>query len=420
MKRSRYFLILGATTAVLACTDGPTSPRQVAAPNLDLQATNAAAWFARWVAVGTSVSQGWASEGVHVGTQELSWPAQLGRRVDVEITQPYIARPGCRSPFASPLISFTRESGESIIPSPGLSCAPNLPGVVLPTQNVAISGARATHILGATPENMPPTDANAKLYARVLPPNTTQLQAMLRQRPLFVSVEVGGNEVLGARGGLVRIPQDVEDPAVFAMQFDRILAWVRDARPQGAVLVGLPRDFSNVPGFRTGNELWADRLALLGGFHVDVNPNCNGNPNLVTVPTIVVGTIGAGLQSKQGGGLPVPLSCADIPNVPDGILTPADVQKLKEVLGRMSSHIRKRAQENGWAYFDLGALYANPAIRPPFSSVALMMTAEPYGRFISRDGFHPTGLGQTLLANAAAVALNARYGLGLSATGAPW
>ncbi|MBC7895789.1 MAG: hypothetical protein H7066_10255, partial [Cytophagaceae bacterium] len=246
------------------------------------------------------------------------------------------------------------------------------------------------------------------------------LGAMLIQQPLFVSLEVGGNEVLGARGGLVAIPQIVEDPAVFAAQFDAIVAQVKAAQPQAAVLVGLPRDFSNVPGFRTGAELWADRLTLLGGFHVDVNANCNGSVNLVTVPTIVVGTIGAGLQSKQGGGPPVPLSCADVPGQLDGILTPADVRVLREVLARMSSHIRRRAQENGWAYFDLGALYGSPLIRPPFSAATLMTSLEPYGRYISRDGFHPSGLGQAMLANAAAVALNARYGLGLSSTGGPW
>ncbi|MBC7895354.1 MAG: hypothetical protein H7066_08060, partial [Cytophagaceae bacterium] len=295
MARSRSSLVVGATVLVMACTDGPSAPLPLPSTNLSVQAADAATLFARWVAVGTSISQGFASEGVHVGTQELSWPAQLGRRADVQITQPWIARPGCRSPFAVPLVTFRRESGESIVPSPSLSCAPNLPGVVLPTQNVAISGARAIHILSATPQNMPPSDANTNLYARVLPPNTTQLGAMLIQQPLFVSLEVGGNEVLGARGGLVAIPQIVEDPAVFAAQFDAIVAQVKAAQPQAVVLVGLPRDFSNVPGFRTGAELWADRLTLLGGFHVDVNANCNGNVNLVTVPTIVVGTIGAGL-----------------------------------------------------------------------------------------------------------------------------
>jgi phospholipase/lecithinase/hemolysin len=42
-----------------------------------------------------------------------------------------------------------------------------------------------------------------------------------------------------------------------------------------------------------------------------------------------------------------------------------------------------------------------------------MQCHRPYGQYISSDGIHPTEDGQTLLANAAVEAINARYALGL-------
>jgi len=45
--------------------------------------------------------------------------------------------------------------------------------------------------------------------------------------------------------------------------------------------------------------------------------------------------------------------------------------------------------------------------------IALMTSTTPYGRYISLDGIHPSAAGSTILADAAARALNARYALGI-------
>lgn len=419
MRQFTWYRMLAATAAVtaLACTDAPSAPSTTADASADYtSAADAHRWFEHYVAMGTSISQGWASEGILAASQHESWPAQLARMAGRELTQPYIDAPGCRSPWAVPLVQFRRVSGEPLPSSPTLSCAPNSAGVTLPAANVAVTGARAIQALLETPQTIPATDANAKHYSRILPPNTTQVQAMRLQRPQLVSVEFGGNEVLGANGGLLRMPQIIEDPVVYAQRMDQIFAKVREVRPEGVLVVGMPADLSRIPGFRTGSEIWADRLALLGAFNVSVNENCGGNPNLVTVPAVVVPTIGAGLQAKQAGKGPVPLSCANRPDVADGILTPNDVTKLRWVLGVMSTHLKNRVRESRWAYFDLGVLYDATWAKPPFSSIALMTSLEPYGPYFSADGFHPSALGQTVLASAAARALNARYNLGLVPT----
>src|SRR5690348_10477319 len=94
-----------------ACADSPVAPRvEVTTPAL--QQSEGRGVFQRYVAIGTSVSMGVQSDGVFFGTQATSWPAQLARLGDREITQPYIQAPGCRAPIAAPLGAGVRISGE--------------------------------------------------------------------------------------------------------------------------------------------------------------------------------------------------------------------------------------------------------------------------------------------------------------------
>ena len=55
-----------------------------------------------------------------------------------------------------------------------------------------------------------------------------------------------------------------------------------------------------------------------------------------------------------------------------------------------------------------------PALKPRFSVVTLMMTGTPYSAYMSLDGFHPSALGQNVLARAAVAAVNRRYGFAIA------
>jgi lysophospholipase L1-like esterase len=359
--------------------------------------------------MGTSISMGWVGDGTHSGYQDDAWPAQLANAAGKTLSTPFIEFPGCKSPIAVPLILFKRESGERV--DSATICAPNQSGITLPSRNVALAGARVKNALFGTPENTP----GAPWYARVLPPNTTQVGAMAMQHPRFVSVEFGANEVLQAVGGLVAIPQVVEDPKKFAALYDELLARIKkQGQPKGALLVGLTNEVSTLAALRTGAEIWSERTAFRT-YNVEVARNCNGSPNLLTIPRYVVPRIGAGLTWKPGLP-PVVLSCRDVPGTVDYILTPADIGILKTVLAAMNQHIRQRAQQNGWAYFELESLYGRAGVKPPFSVDLLMNSLTPYGPYFASDGIHPSAVGQTVLAQAAAQALNARYGFSLSPT----
>lgn len=95
------------------------------------------------------------------------------------------------------------------------------------------------------------------------------------------------------------------------------------------------------------------------------------------------------------------------------VLTPAEASAANALLAQLDAFIAQQPAARGYAHFRLEALFGLPAARPPYSSVAQMTSALPYGPFMSLDGFDPNAAGQAVLAEAAAAAINARYNLGI-------
>jgi hypothetical protein len=394
-----------------ACADRPTPSGPAIAPALsEVESSNL---MRRYVAIGTSISMGVQSDGVKAQTQQQSWPAQLAQRAGVPFDLPLISGVGCKSPIAAPLALGRRESGEPVTtPDSLLRCDPLEPGVELPTSNVAISGATTLDVLSTTPETARGV-LGKKLYSLVLPPNTTQLEAALYRKPLVVSVELGANEVLGARSGIAIVAPNgsIVPPAIWSPNYDAVLDAVTKNTPR-VVVSGLIRDAANFPGFRYGHEIAADATALLGAFHVAVSSDCNGSQNLIFVPVRIPTAVATGLAYRNAGLPPFSFACADQgPTTQDFVLTPAELAIVNQTLATMTAHIRANADRRRLAYFELEALYGLPNLKPPFSSIGVMTSPQPYGPYISLDGIHPNGAGQAILANAAARALNERYRL---------
>jgi hypothetical protein len=412
MKRLAYLTVVGSLF-VSACADEAAMPL---APTVDAAVLDEAVvspTLERYVAMGTSISMGWASDGVVAASQYDSWPAQLSRLTGRELRQPYISGTGCRAPMAAPLASGLRISGEPVQIDPAqVQCAPLMPGIDLPTRNVAVSSATTFEALNITPEtrNDP---FYSRLYPLLYPANTTQLRAALRHRPRFISVEFGANEILGARDGRA-IPGVTLFPfPQWAFLYQALADTVRANVGRG-VLVGLIDDVASFPAFRSGQELWGDRLSFLKAFHLEIKRDCRANPNLIVVPFRIPAAVAAGLGARARGLPPVEFSCqAAPPTVVDYVLDPGEVAIINTQLAQMNAFIRQTADNIGYAHFRLDALYGLSALKPPFSVVALMTSPTPYSPLMSLDGFHPSAQGQAILASAAASAINRRYRLGI-------
>jgi hypothetical protein len=328
------------------------------------------------------------------------------------LSQPLIAGTGCRSPLIAPLLTFLRLSGESAAADvTTLSCSPLRADVTLPVSNVSISGALTSDALLTTPENVI-DPVYSQLYHRVLQPGNTQVSTMMALNPKLVSVELGVDEVLGARSGIAVPGVSIVPLQVWQPLYDAVLDSVQKVSRM-AVLVGLVADAANFPGFRRGAELWNDRLEF-AALNVAIAPDCNGSANLLFVPIRVELAVAVGAQLALQHLGPFPLSCAaGGPLDQDLVLTPVELAVVNAQIQAMNAHIRSEAVRRGFAYFELGALYDRGDLKPPFSVIAMMTTAAPYGPLISLDGVHPSGAGAAILARAAAAALNATYELGL-------
>jgi lysophospholipase L1-like esterase len=411
-RTSRALLVGAATLALSACVDNPLSPSLAGTPSVASLSEGRGA-FQRYVAIGTSISMGVAGDGAIAASQEQSWPAQLARMAGREMTLPLIDGTGCRSPLKAPLATGIRISGEGAGQSPAtLSCSPNVEGIELPAQNLAINGAQTRDALFTTPENI--TDAGNRLvYQRVLPPGETQLSALIKQNPKIVSIEFGGNEVLNARSGIAIPGATLTPVSVWAPLYTQLVTQVAEVTKYG-VVVGLIRDVGTFPGFRRGAELYADRAMFMGAFNVAVSPDCDGSDNLLFVPVRVPTAVGTGLAMRARGLGAFTLSCAGGPaTAQDFVLTPSEAAIVNAQLAAMTSHIRAEAESAGFAYTELEELYGRADIKAPFSVVQLMTSAQPYGALVSLDGIHPSAEGQRVIAEAAARALDARYNFGI-------
>src|SRR3982750_24522 len=336
--------------------------------------------FARYVAIGTSLTMGVQSDGVAYFTQQEDWTKLLAHQAFASYSQPLIAAPGCFSPLIAPLQLSRRLSGISA----GANAAASIPDTTC-----------------------------APFGAYTLPTKTTQVTAMMHQNPTLVSVELGANEVLGVTTGLMfpaaayRTPYTFVPNSVWQPVYAQVLDSVKKTGAK-ALLVGVP-NVSSIVSFRTGDELWQGR-AEFAGFGVAINADCQGNANLIFVPLKVATAVG----TAQATGTAFNLSCTDSPGAQDNILTPADVATITSVVTGMNTFIQARASANGWAYMDLNAVLAKAiANRGAYSVVKQLTCTRPYGQYISNDGVHPNVQGYQEMANAAAEALNTAYGFAI-------
>ena len=403
----RIVVLFGAVMAIAACADAvapplPSATRSgpgTATPSIT--ATTAQALFARFVALGTSNSMGVQSAGIFAAGQRAAWPAELARRVGAAFSLPLIQDPGCGPPLLPPLVTdlaLVGAFGDDLVTGVMEFCMPLRDGVTLPTNNVAISGAKVRDAIRTTPEmEAARVPRKGELYSRVLRAGQTQLTAMLAQNPTFVSVELAANEVLPASTGRIEAMTPYAD---WERDYDSVLTAVKSTGA-AAVLVGLPNNAANFPSIRTAREFFNEWPALLT-LGITVSLNCYFSSNYLFIPGYLLT-----LVSKT----PTTATCANVPGAVDYVLTATDINAINARMAQMNARMQAKASERGYAYFSLQAVYGLP--KPKLSVLDLLFSNNPFGSNISLDGVHPSTAGQAILATAAAQAIGAKYGVAI-------
>lgn len=376
-------------------------------------APSGAAAFARFVTIGTGLTMGEQSAGVLYESQVSAWPAQLAARVDASFRVPGLRAPGCTPPLVAPLSLYRNLAGNIVAGATG--CSGRLGSDTLPLSNVALAGATAWDAFHTSPRSFVTQAASLDQarYPMILPPLQTQLQAVQDQNPTLVAVELGAGEVLrAATSGLVTVATSYTQktawtllPAsVFAPVFDSIADSVK-ATGARAVFLGVPPLLS-LPAWRAGDVLWQHRAAL-ATFGVEVAANCQGSDNVLRPGHVLPPLVAAARTALT----PQPLSCADRPGEADGVLTPADAALITQTITAINAAIKAAADKRQLPFVDVPMLATDVA--PASASTwpqTLLGSDAPFGRYLSLDGVQPSALGQAVVADLVAAALNKAYG----------
>lgn len=408
MTRSRVLAVLAVTAfAIVACEDESVT-------NVGPVGRTA---FNKYVAMGTSVSMG-VRNGYNAATAETqlgAWPSLLARQANAANFRLPLFRPGgCLSPNVAPLsLGINLQGRPQASPlSPDTICAGLQAGITLPTNNVAITGHRVIDAYTQTPESaaIKKTDLpRRKIMPLVLLPKQTQVTAMTSQKPTFVSVEFGANDVLSAASGVALVGVTITTSQGFDTIYSKIIDSVKSTGAK-ALLVTLPTELANAPSMRTGAELHADSVTFSVGFYITAGTECKTTnaSNVVFVPGYVFTNIAIG-RARQAAGAPRHvMTCADSGALKqDFVLTPAELAIVSTAIAGFNTQITSLANTNAYAIASLNDWWNRP--KPAFSVAALISSTQPYGAYFGLDGVHPAQAGQNVIANSAIAAINSKY-----------
>ncbi len=431
MIRSHRFsaaAILGLLLAAAACeNDQVNRPAQFVAVD---------PLFERYVSMGNSITAGFQSGGINDSTQRQSYAVLLAQAMHSPVFVPSMQKPGCPNPIDSVFVIDT-VTGSPTRGKPhrinntyrddlcylrALSATPSAY-----ISNVAVPGAKVRDAyanIGA--------GSSANPLTQFILGGQTQVQAMRRAQPTFLSVWIGNNDVLGAatRADSAGDTLRITPIATFNARYDSLADSIATVNPTGVVLLGVA-NVTLVPYFSRGSTYWAIKNGLVPGaafpplFTVDNNcaPSATLIPGARGDTTLVPFVYGIPLLQAARAGAPRTLSCAD---TIAPIVVPSELRALVGAVTAYNTKISGVATARGWTYLDpnakLAALAADTAQVRPFPILPTKLpggpavpgdsaaATRPFGRAFSRDGVHPSASTHRRIADTLRVLINTDYG----------
>jgi lysophospholipase L1-like esterase len=352
--------------------------------------------FAKYVAVGDSLSAGFTNGSLVLTHQQYSWPSLVARQIGTPITsfqQPYITEPGGPAELAlvslSPLLIAPKATGTGL---------PANYDLTRPYNNLAVPGATSVDVV---------TRTTGPLEDAILRGKGTQLQQAVSLAPTFVTLWIGSNDVLGAvtNGRAIDGVTMVPLPA-FRAAYAQIVAALRGT---GATVVT-----ATIPDVTLSP--FANTIPP-----VVVNP-ATGQPVQIggqTVPLIgptgplAPGskvTLGASSLLARGVGIPAALGGSGQPLPDEVVLDPAELAIIRDRVSAINASIREIAGAAGVPVLDLNAftteLLTNGRAYAGITLTGSFLT----GGLVGYDGIHPTETGYALIANEWIAFLNQQFG----------
>lgn len=377
--------------------------------------------FTKYVALGDSLTAGYASGGLMVDYQKDSYPAILARQFGMaSFQQPTVSDPGISAVLILQALRLTSQGvSPVIVPKSSSMGAPTNATLQGPYNNLGIPGARTNDLLTKT-GNIQRLAAGQStpatvMYDLILRDNaTTAIQQAIGAGGTFYTVWIGNNDVLGAVTSGVALDGVTLTPvATFQTQYAALLGALKQNRPNAAIMV------ANIPSVTAIPFLTTVKPYLINpadGSHIPLI----GEQGLITENDFL--TLGASSLLAQGIGVPTAAGGTGQP-LPEGkfdattmTLTPGVVLRASEVaaisarLAELNGVIASVAGQLGAKVFDANALFGT-ILAHGYGVGGVRLTASFLtGGLFSYDGVHLQNLGNAVLANEMVKYINAQFG----------
>jgi len=383
--------------------------------------TVSAADFSKYVAMGDSLTAGFASGGLMVNYQKDSYPAILARQFGMtSFQQPTVSDPGIPSVMILQALRLTSQGvSPVIVPKSSSTGAPTNATLQGPYNNLGIPGAKVNDLLTKTGNIQRlaagQSTAATVMYDLILRDNTTTaIQQAIGAGGTFYTVWIGNNDVLGAvTTGVALDGVTLTPAATFQTQYATLLGALKQNRPGAAIMV------ANIPAVTAIPFLTTIKPYLINPANGAKIPLI-GEQGLLTENDYV--TLGASSLIAQGIGVPTAAGGTGRP-LPEGsfdpatgtltpgvILRAAEVAAIKARHAELNSIIANVAAQVGAKVFDVNSLFGSILANGYTVGGVKLTAAFLTGGIFSYDGVHVQNLGNALLATEMIKFINAAFG----------
>ncbi len=361
--------------------------------------------FTTYVALGDSLTAGFASGALMDWHQERSYPAVLAHQAGAPVfEQPLVSQPGL-----PPILELVSLAPATVIAPVGL--VPGQPvnaAYPAPYNNLGIPGANLFDMLFQTGDinNLIQGDFSTVMFDIVLRDGTfTALEQSIGLQPTFMTVWIGNNDVLGAV--LSATPADgvtLTPVEFFAELYRNAIGALVTNTSADIVLFNLPYPTS-IP-FTTSIGPLVE-IPDVGTVPLAADTGPLSADDLVTFPAGALIAQGYGLP----GGPPLPDNLNLLTGEPGYVLRAAEVEVINDRIDAFNQVIADVGAAFDCPVFDANAIFSRIAARqdlPTFGGFEL--TADfLIGGIFSYDGIHPQNIGSAYLAFELIEFLNALY-----------
>jgi len=371
--------------------------------------------LSRYVALGDSVTAGYASAGLAKAYQDTSFPALLAGQFGVSgFQQPMVSNPGIPAVLELKQLMVVNGQVVPVIAAKSGQGAPTNATLATPYNNLGIPGARVNDLLTkkGNIQNLITGQINPAtlMYDLILRDNTTTaIQQAIGLQGTFYSVWAGSNDVLGAAVAGVAIDGVTLTPAaLFQTQYTTLIGALRQNRPTAKLVVATIPDVTAIPFVTTVKPYiftpQGQKVYLLG----EAGP--------LTDSDYV--TLGASALIQQGYGIPGTGKL-----LPEGSFNPATMTLTQGVILRLqeanairtrtnelNSIVRGVAASAGAPVVDMAEFFAEIGAHGYHIGGVTLTTAFLTGGLFSYDGVHPQNLAHAIVANEFIEVINSAYG----------